>query len=144
MGIGHAEGSGMSSHTVLVVDDDRSFVDAAAVYLGNHGYHVVKAYSGRTGLAHLRSNAIDLAIIDIHLPDFNGAELAIIRHHLEKPVPVILISGHHDAATREAAILTGAEAFLPKPLSPQRLLATIARMLSGAESPPSQTGPPIR
>jgi DNA-binding NtrC family response regulator len=122
--------AGKTSETVVIVDDDRSFVDAVAILFEQSGYRARKAYGGCEGLELVRRNRADVAIIDVNMPDLNGVELANQIANLPRPIPVILISSDdsRDNATRCQAMGTGM--FLAKPLDPEVLLETVSRILA--------------
>jgi DNA-binding response OmpR family regulator len=119
----------MAVPTLMILDDDRAFVEAVSILLSDEGYQTVQAFSGEEALASFRGNGIDLAIIDVNLPDISGLE--VMTKLLETPVPppVIIISSDHRAELQEQALAAGARLFLPKPLMPDELLASIAAAL---------------
>ena len=117
----------MAGATVIIVDDDRSFVEAVALFLRKHGYHTRKGFSGREGLNLLRQGDADAAVIDVHMPDISGIELANeARTHKRAPA-VILISGDDSPETAERCRKTGATRFMAKPLAPRELLQVIGQ-----------------
>lgn len=56
----------------MVVDDERAIADLIEVYLLNEGYRVFKFYSGREALSCLETEKLDLAVLDVMLPDIDG------------------------------------------------------------------------
>jgi two-component system response regulator MtrA len=121
----------MSRPTVVIIDDDRSFVEAVSIFLERRGYHVVGAFNGKEGLARLRRNGIDLGIIDVHLPDISGIDLAKQIRGAGAAPPVILISGDHSPEVSQACRDAGARRFLPKPIGPTELLNAISDIIEG-------------
>ena len=74
--------------TVLVVDDEVEIADLVELYLKNEGFEVRKFYNGRDALDCVRTQALDLAILDVMLPDMDGFTLcarirggAFLAHH---------------------------------------------------------------
>jgi len=118
----------MSKPTVVIVDDDRSFVEAVSIFLERRGYCAVPAFNGQEGLARLRKNGIDVGIVDVHLPDISGIDLTKQIRHAGVAPPIILISSDHRPEVFRACREAGARLFLPKPISPEELL----RAISGA------------
>ncbi len=114
---------------ILIVDDDRSFVEAVALFLQEHGFRVLLAFGGREGLEELRNGHADLAIIDVHMPALDGFELARVAASASTPVPTILISGDDSRDIQERSLFAGARCFLPKPLDPDHLLKCIRATL---------------
>ena len=117
----------MAGATVIIVDDDRSFVEAVALFLKKHGYDTRRCFSGREGLDLLRQGIAAAAVIDVHMPDISGIELANeARTHKRAPA-VILISGDDSPETAERCQQTGAARFMAKPLAPRELLQAITQ-----------------
>jgi DNA-binding response OmpR family regulator len=117
----------MAERTVLVADDDRSFVEAVALFLEKHGYRMRKAFGGQAALERLNTDHIDVAIIDVHMPDKAGLEIADEIVARPSAPAVILISGDDSPETAEKCRATGAADFMVKPLAPRELLAVIRR-----------------
>jgi DNA-binding response OmpR family regulator len=122
----------VAGHAVLIVDDDRSFVDALSMLLEECGYRPIRAYSGREGRDHLRTAEADLAIIDVHMPDLDGTELLCLARRLTRPVPVIMISSDDGQETARRCRSIGAAGFLAKPVAPDELLNLIPVQIARA------------
>jgi len=118
---------------VLVIDDDRAVRSVLSRMLRRAGHEVLEAADGVTGAHMLRSQPVDLALVDIYMPGHGG--LATIPE-LRKDRPalkIIAISGADESgpmriATRAKA--SGADAFLKKPFEGSELLAVIGTTLS--------------
>ena len=83
--------------TILVVDDEKEIADLIEVYLENDGYRVKKFYNAADALACLEHTRIDLALLDIMLPDMDGFTLCQkIRTHLFFPI-IMLTAKCEDA-----------------------------------------------
>jgi DNA-binding response OmpR family regulator len=119
----------MKGKTVLIVDDDRSFVEALALLLERRGYRALRTFGGEEGFLRLRDEDVDLGIIDMHLPDLSGIEIVRRMRVAGNRTPVVLISGDHRPDIRQASAESGASLFLPKPLDPEQLLDVIAQAL---------------
>ncbi len=116
----------MTCRSILIVDDDRSFVEALAIYLEDHGYRVVKAHNGRDGIFAAVNHRFDLALIDVHLPDFTGTAVAgEIKQWYPNLLTVLMSSDDSPEVARQCRAAC-AHAFLAKPVAPCELLATIA------------------
>lgn len=119
----------MCKGTLVIVDDDRSFVEAVSIFLEDHAFRAIPIFRGRAGLAWLQYNRADLAIIDVHLPDLSGIEVARRLRFMGIDIPFILTSSDDCAEVKEQCHKTGAQFFLPKPLVPEELLDTITQTL---------------
>ncbi len=111
---------------IVVADDEpdmREFYRAALPRLG----HVVvaAAENGRDLIEQCRSRQPDLVITDIKMSDLDGIEAALAIYQ-EKPVPIILVSAHHDAATIERAEAANVMGYLVKPVRTADLAPAIA------------------
>ncbi|MHC4671118.1 MAG: response regulator [Planctomycetota bacterium] len=120
----------MNKGTLVIVDDDRSFVEAISIFLKDHGFQTIPTFNGCEGLTWLQSNRADLAIIDVHLPDISGIDVAERLRRAGKDIPLILISSDDCLEVQERCWGAGASLFLPKPLIPEELLDTICETLS--------------
>ena len=81
----------------------------------------------------LSSEPVDLVLLDVRLPDGNGLDLARDIRHGDDPRPeVIVMSASVLPSERDAALDTGARAFLAKPYAPADLIALLSKALSGA------------
>jgi DNA-binding response OmpR family regulator len=122
---------------ILVVDDMPEMQQFMAALLGNAGYWVLTASTLEAGMRLAEDADPDLVVVDIRLGSYNGLQLAI-RERITHPTrPVIVISGDADPVLEAEANRFGAR-FLPKPLHPKLLLATIEQMLEphGSSSEP--------
>ncbi len=113
---------------ILVVDDEREIANVIALYLQNEEYHVVKCYTGRDALQSVEENKIDLAILDVMLPDIDGFE--ILKRIREKHTfPVIMLTAKVDATDRINGLTLGADDYIPKPFNPLELVARVKAQL---------------
>jgi DNA-binding response OmpR family regulator len=122
----------MAIHTLLILDDDRSFVDAVSLFLGDHGYRTIATYRGEDALLQVQRAHVDLAIVDVNLPGTNGFEVLRRIQDSARKLPVILISSDHDQSMLERSRAAGARMFLEKPLAPDELLSTLGKVLRNA------------
>jgi len=121
---------------VLLVEDSvgvrayvRSALEAEGGGLGD--VEVVEAASGFDALRLLPRGPYDLVITDVNMPNINGLELVrfIRSSDQHRDTPVLLISTSASERDRERGLSLGANAFLPKPFSPESLRAAAARYL---------------
>lgn len=117
----------MHNRTLVIVDDDRAFVEAASIFLEDYGYQTLRAFSSQEAVQRMRTGGVDLAIIDVHLRDGSGIQLVRRIRNAGSRVPVILISGDDRPCVQTQGRAAGACAFLTKPLVPEELLEVIFR-----------------
>src|SRR5687768_6904311 len=81
----------------LVIEDEDSWVDLLSLLLRDAGFQILKASSAREALKIARTHTLDLAIVDLGLPDASGAELLKWLQELQEPrtLPVIVLSAYH-------------------------------------------------
>lgn len=112
---------------ILVVDDDEAVLQGLSEYFSRLGYEVIRAATGKQGLAGFKSQAPDVTILDLRLPDIDG--LQILQIMREKKALVILLTGYGDIPTAVRAMQLGAENFLTKPVDLPHLVATVERAI---------------
>ena len=119
----------MSRAAILVVDDEPNIVRTVKTALRVEGYDTDSAESGTEGLEKLASRQFDLALLDVKLPGIDGLEVLRRARAQGVDTPVIVMSGHGTIETAVQATRLGAQDFLEKPLSTEKLLLTIANVL---------------
>lgn len=113
---------------ILVVDDEREIADVIELYLQNDQYNVYKFYTGEDALACIRSMKIDLAILDIMLPDVDGFQ--ILKRIREKyTFPVIMLTAKTEYMDKITGLTMGADDYIPKPFNPLELVARVKAQL---------------
>ena len=112
---------------LLVVDDDEAVLKGLGEYFGRLGYDVVRAPTGKEGLAGFRSQDPDVTILDLRLPDIDGMQILEVMR--ERRAMVILLTGYGDIPTAVRAMQLGAENFLTKPVDLPHLVATVERAI---------------
>jgi DNA-binding NtrC family response regulator len=115
----------------LVVDDEKNIRRTLQMVLGGAGFDTLEAGSAEEGLALLERQEVDLAIVDLKLPNMSGLEaLAQIRGRTElAKLPVIMISGHASVSEAVEAVQMGATDFFEKPLDRDRVLISVHNAL---------------
>jgi two-component system alkaline phosphatase synthesis response regulator PhoP len=121
---------------ILLVDDDKDFVEATTLVLESKPYEVVVAYNGDEGLEKARKEKPDLIILDIIMPvkdGFTAAEQLKKAPELRN-IPVIILTsfaekrGETSLSVRQGLTLD-TEDYVDKPVSPQELLRRVERLL---------------
>lgn len=113
---------------ILAIDDDVHTLDLISIFLSNTGYRVVKAGNGKEGLALIKKEVPDLAIIDVMMPEMDGLTLTkIIREQYD--FPVLLLTAKGRLEDKEKGYLAGSDDYLVKPFEPKELLFRIRAIL---------------
>ena len=114
--------------SILVVDDEVEIADLIEVYLKNENYTVFKHYTARGALACANSERIDLAILDVMLPDLDGFSLCrkIRERH---NYPVIMLTAKDEETDKITGLTLGADDYVTKPFRPLELMARVKAQL---------------
>lgn len=121
---------------ILLVDDDRDFVEATKLVLESKPYEVIVAYDGDEGLAKARQEKPDLIILDIIMPvkdGFRAAEQLKKDPELSK-IPVIMLTsfaekGGETSLSVSQGLMLDTEDYVDKPVAPEELLRRVQRLL---------------
>lgn len=117
-----------SAAPVLVVDDEHALRHLLRLYLVSEGYEVVEADDGLDALSLLRRVGIDLAVIDVMLPELDGFEV-VRRIRTESGIPIILVTARGEEAQRIAGLEIGADDYVVKPFSAPEVVARVRAQL---------------
>jgi len=129
---------------VLAVDDDESVRDLISEYLTENGYRVTAVGNGRDMDAVMKSDPVDIILLDVKLPGEDGFSLVRNVRRMSN-VPVIMLTGQGHEVDRVLGLELGADDYLVKPFSPRELLARIKAVLRRYEGrQPEDGGPPVR
>jgi two-component system KDP operon response regulator KdpE len=118
---------------ILVVDDNARIGNMVRLLLQRVGYQVTTAVTGRQALEMISSDAPDLVLLDLSLPDLSGSDL-LVRISKDWGMPVIVMSASVD--TLRSLIGRGAADVIGKPFDPADLVNKVTGALSAAETPP--------
>ena len=117
--------------TILCVDDDDSMLGYQRALLERRGFTVLTAASARQGLQIAVACAVAAVIVDYHMPEMNGHELATEIKRLRPQVPIVMVSSDDEIAECALKVV---DAFISKNEASSRLLPVIARICG--ENPP--------
>jgi CheY-like chemotaxis protein len=118
--------------TLLFVEDDEAIRGLAAAVLAEEGFEVLAAATGGEALllAERHRGTIDLVLTDVVMPGMSGRELAERLGALLHDTPILFMSGYgHDAVSRHGVLQPGI-LFLPKPFTPETLVAKVRELLA--------------
>lgn len=112
---------------ILIVDDNREFCDNMKDILELQGHNTNCVYDGKTALELIAKDVIDLALVDIVMPEMDGLTLLKKIKAVKPKLPVMLVTGFaHEHATGEA-MRSGALALLKKPIDFDELMRMIEK-----------------
>jgi CheY-like chemotaxis protein len=120
--------------TILLVDDSRTIRLLVRAYLVGRDYEFLEVESGILALSSVRTRMPDLVICDVFMAGMSGWDF--VRSLRRDPksdvraIPVILVSSKQDKDISRRSLEAGANAFLPKPIASERLVATIDDLLA--------------
>ncbi len=114
--------------SVLVVDDERGFVQGLAANLKQEGFRVVEAYNGQEALESFANNQVDLVLLDLMLPGIDGMEVCR-KLRQESTVPIIMLTARDDDVDKILGLEVGADDYLTKPFNFRELLARIRAVM---------------
>ncbi len=116
---------------ILVVDDDSNNRTLATMILRRHGHSVLIAADGFEAIGVFSSQAVDLILMDIQMPNMSGLEAAAAIRRLEEPsnrrTPMVALTAHAMEGDREQCLLAGMDDYLSKPIRSEDLVETIKR-----------------
>lgn len=100
---------------ILVLDDEEEIATLAEVYLKNEGYDVVKFYDSRKALEFLKSEEVDLAMLDVMLPVIDGFTVLQEIRKAGHTYPVIMVTAKLDTTDKITGLSLGADDYITKP-----------------------------
>lgn len=113
---------------ILVVDDEVEIADLIEIYLKNESYNVYKYYNGKNVLEELDNLEIDLAILDVMMPDIDGFSLCSkIRE--KYTFPIIFATAKVEDIDKINGLTIGADDYITKPFQPLELIARVKAQL---------------
>ncbi|SDF50439.1 DNA-binding response regulator, OmpR family, contains REC and winged-helix (wHTH) domain [Duganella sp. OV458] len=113
---------------ILLVEDDPRLAEMLTEYLGQSGFRVTHAPTGREAMTHIAAAEIDAVILDLMLPDMDGLDVCR-QLRATSDVPVLMLTARGDAIDRIVGLEIGADDYLPKPFEPRELLARLRAIL---------------
>jgi DNA-binding response OmpR family regulator len=118
---------------ILVVDDNKGVLEFLLLLLSKHGLSVVGAASGSECLEIVKSQQVDLIILDVMMPVMDGLQVCQELKKICPSVPVILLTARDDMMTRAAAMDLGVSEFVAKPVNNRDLLNRVRTQLRSLE-----------
>lgn len=113
---------------ILVVDDEKEIADLLEVYLKSDGYTVYKFYNGAEALQCIEETDLDLAVLDVMLPDIDGFRICQkIRERFY--FPVIMLTAKVEDGDKIMGLTIGADDYITKPFNPLEVVARVKTQL---------------
>ena len=113
---------------IVIVDDEKEIADVIELYLKNEGYEVFKFYNGMDTLDCLEKQEVDLAILDVMLPDVDGFTILQKIREVHK-FPVIMLTAKSEYIDKITGLTLGADDYIAKPFNPLELIARVKAQL---------------
>jgi DNA-binding response OmpR family regulator len=116
--------------TILVVEDDPNVAQMLDEYFNVQGYHVITTDAGEDAVRTCRANPPHLALLDIHLPDIDGYEVArrLLTHRRTKHIPLIFLTQRRERVDRLQGLGLGAVDYVTKPFDLNDLLERVRQL----------------
>ena len=132
------------NETILIVDDEKEIADLIEVYLKNDGYIVHKFYNGIDALECIKSKKIDLAILDVMLPDIDGFHICQ-RIREQYFYPIIMLTAKIEDTDKIMGLTIGADDYITKPFNILEVKARIKAIMrrTGNAKPKEEENPKI-
>lgn len=121
----------MSSY-ILMIEDNEQNRYLATFLLKQHGYEIVSAYDGPTGIELAKDMTPDLILLDIQLPGMDGYSVARALREIEAldTTPIVAVTSYAMVGDREKALDSGCNGYIEKPINPDTFVSEIARFLT--------------
>jgi two-component system, OmpR family, KDP operon response regulator KdpE len=130
----------MTSATILIVDDEPQIRRVMRTTLASNGYSVVEAPDGERSLEAIRTERVDLILLDVNMPGRSGLEIAR-EIRASSDVPIIMLTVRNTERDKVQALDAGADDYVVKPFGVEELLARIRAALRRAA--PAEALPPF-
>ena len=115
--------------SILIVEDDKAILKSLKDILQSEGYSVDTAENGQEAIQKSKEKFFNIALLDIKLPDMEGTKLLVTMHEDLPKMMKIMVTGHPSLENSVEALNLGADAYVMKPIKPEKLLALIEEKL---------------
>jgi len=121
----------LEKNKILLVDDEESVLDFLSYNLKNHGYLVETASNGLIGLNKYKKFMPNLIIVDVMMPEMNGIDFCstLREENKNNEVIIVFLTARSEDYTQIAALESGADDYITKPIKPRLLVAKIKSLL---------------
>jgi two-component system response regulator RegA len=125
-----------SDRSLLIVEDDKSFLQRLARAMEGRGFTVTTAESVAEGLGHLESSSPAFAVVDMRLEDGNGLDVISALKRRRPDARAIILTGYGNIATAVNAVKLGAVDYLSKPVDADDVVAALLALDGRKAEPP--------
>ena len=117
--------------TALVIEDNENNMELITFILEAHGYQTLRAMTGSEGIAVALSAAPDFVLLDIQLPDMDGAEAlkAIRATELGRHMPIIAVTSYAMSGDMDRLLAAGCNGYIEKPIDPLLIINQVQGIL---------------
>jgi CheY-like chemotaxis protein len=117
---------------ILVIEDNEQNMYLVNFILEKHGYEVVQAWRGDTGIQLAMETKPDLILLDIQLPSMDGYSVAKELRKLEsmKNIPIVAVTSYAMPGDKEQALEAGCTGYIEKPINPETFMNEVREYLS--------------
>ena len=115
--------------SILIVEDDANIRETLSTILQQKGYNTDTAKNGKEAIQKSKAKFFNLALLDIKLPDMEGTKLLTTMHENLPKMVKIMITGYPSLENAVEALNLGADAYVIKPVKPEKLLALVEEKL---------------
>ena len=125
------------SKLIIYIEDDPEMVELVSMILSRHGYRILGAYDGLSGLEIILEEKPDLILLDLMIPDMDGWDVykRLVANETTRSIPVIVITAKSQPIDRVLGLhIAKVDDYIRKPFHPQELLESIARVLEVSRS----------
>lgn len=110
---------------ILVVEDDAKVAHSVSASLAQHGFRALRCGTGEDAIARFENEHVDILVLDLGLPDFDGMDVLRRVRSKSPGIPVLILTARDAVKDRIAGLDAGADDYLVKPFSLSELLARI-------------------
>lgn len=132
----------MTTHRILIVEDEPSIAELIAINLIHAGYEVERALQTEVALNMMRDELPSLLILDWMLPGKSGVQFAreLRANERTRGLPILMLTAKSEESDKVLGLDSGADDYVTKPFSPKELIARVKALLR-RQSPMEDTGP---
>ncbi len=118
---------------ILIIEDNEQNMYLLTFILKKHGYEVIQAHDGQSGIDLALRELPDLILLDIQLPVMDGYKVAaeLIKSHDIQKIPIIAVTSYAMVGDKEKALAAGCTGYITKPINPDTFISYVEGFLTG-------------